>query len=152
MAPQPAFLIILKDLLSRSLNWKPKVIILNVSLPLTSHIQSVMKAYDFSFLYISVCYPFSILAATTALVVQISSDLRYLSHSFFAFACSTRTERSLRRSLWVLCTVTWVSMITKSLRGKFGESNLTAEFRGLIAAGLGDGIKDGFSKAAQVEV
>lgn len=43
-------------------------------------------------------------------------------------------------------------MITKSLRVKFGKSNLIAEFRGLIAAGLGDGIKDGFSKAAQVEV
>ena len=39
-----------------------------------------MKAYDFSFLYISVCYPFSILA-TAALVVQLSSDLHYLSHS-----------------------------------------------------------------------
>ena len=39
-----------------------------------------MKAYDFSFLYISVCYPFSILA-TAALVVRLSSDLRYLSHS-----------------------------------------------------------------------
>lgn len=43
-------------------------------------------------------------------------------------------------------------MITKSLRVKFGESSLVAEFRDLIAAGLGDGIKDGFSKAAQVEV
>ena len=43
-------------------------------------------------------------------------------------------------------------MITKSLRVKFGESNLIAEFRGLIAAGLGDGMKDGFSKVAQVEV
>ena len=43
-------------------------------------------------------------------------------------------------------------MITISLRVKFGESNLIAEFRGLIAAGLGDGMKDGFSKVAQVEV
>ena len=40
-----------------------------------------MKAYDFSFLYISVCYPFSILATAAALVVQLSSDLHYLSHS-----------------------------------------------------------------------
>lgn len=43
-------------------------------------------------------------------------------------------------------------MISTSLEGKFGEYFLFAEFRGLIAAGLGDGIKDGFSLVAQVDM